>query len=78
MKYVRGFFAFWYDFIVGDAWEVAAGVVLSLLLLYALAHFSGADAQTAGSGWTSYAALLLPLAIVALLGYSLWRVRPRG
>ena len=30
MKYITGFFAFWYDFIVGDAWEVAAGVVLSL------------------------------------------------
>ncbi len=28
---VRGFFRFWYDFIVGDCWEIAAGVVVVLL-----------------------------------------------
>ncbi len=67
MKYISAFFAFWYDFIVGDAWEVAAGVVVSLLALYALTHFAG---STAGS----YGVVLLPLAIIALLGYSLWRV----
>jgi uncharacterized membrane protein HdeD (DUF308 family) len=27
---VRGFFRFWYDFLVGDCWEVAAGVVVIL------------------------------------------------
>ena len=26
MKYVLGFFSFWYDFIVGDSWQTAAGV----------------------------------------------------
>lgn len=67
MKYLRGFVAFWYDFIVGDAWEVAAGVVASLVLLYLLAHNSSG---AAGSG----AVLLLPVAIVALLAFSLWRV----
>ena len=71
MKYIRGFFAFWYDFIIGDAWEVAAGVVLSLSALYALTHYAGAANQTVAS----YAALLLPAAIVGLLAYSLWRVR---
>ena len=68
MKYVRGFFAFWYDFIVGDAWEVAAGVVLTLAALYALTHYVDASAS-------AYGAILLPLVIVALLGYSLWRAR---
>jgi hypothetical protein len=67
MKYITGFFAFWYDFIVGDAWEVAAGVVLTLLVLGLLATTSAAAQQ--------YGALLLPLVIVGVLAYSLWRVR---
>lgn len=37
MNYVRGFFAFWYDFIIGDAWEVAAGVLIALVVTAALA-----------------------------------------
>ena len=32
MKYVTGFLYFWYDFLVGDAWEVAAGVVIALVV----------------------------------------------
>ena len=27
---IAGFFRFWYDFLVGDAWEIAAGVVVIL------------------------------------------------
>lgn len=68
MKYITGFFAFWYDFIVGDAWEVAAGVVLSLILIYIGVRYGGAAVS-------NYGTALLPLAIVALLVYSLWRVR---
>ena len=30
MSIVRGFFRFWYDFIVGDDWRIAAGVVVVL------------------------------------------------
>jgi len=30
MRFLVGFSRFWYDFIVGDAWEVAAGVVAVL------------------------------------------------
>ncbi len=70
MKYITGFFAFWYDFIVGDAWEVAAGVLAALLLLYAGVRVTGAESWIA-----AYGAYLLPAAIVLLLGYSLWRVR---
>jgi hypothetical protein len=66
MKYIRGFFAFWYDFIVGDAWEVAVGVIVALLLLYGAVHYAGAPPAAV--------ALLLPLAIALLLAYSLWRV----
>jgi hypothetical protein len=30
MAFVRGFLRFWYDFIVGDDWRIAAGVVVVL------------------------------------------------
>lgn len=30
MRYLTAFLRFWYDFIVGDAWEIAAGVVIAL------------------------------------------------
>ena len=71
MKYIKGFFAFWYDFIVGDAWEVAAGVLVVLLLLFAGTRLIGSAVSQAG-------AILLPLAIVGLLMFSLWRVRHTG
>ena len=30
MNLVKGFFQFWYDFIVGDCWEIAVGVAIIL------------------------------------------------
>jgi hypothetical protein len=30
MRFLRGFGRFWYDFIVGDDWKIAAGVCLML------------------------------------------------
>jgi len=38
MKYIRAFGAFWWDFIVGDDWRVAAGVALGLAITAFLAH----------------------------------------
>jgi len=32
MKFVKGFFHFWYDFIIGDDWKIAAAV-LSVLVV---------------------------------------------
>ena len=32
MSIITGFFRFWYDFIVGDAWEIAAGIVVVLAI----------------------------------------------
>jgi hypothetical protein len=58
---LRAFAAFWYDFVVGDDWLIAVGVVISLALTYALS-------QTALPAWW-----LLPLALVLLLPLSLWR-----
>ena len=66
MKYITGFLAFWWDFIVGDAWEVAAGVLALLVLVFVLV-------QGTGAGWAiHYAGLLLPVGIVVLLAASLW------
>ncbi len=71
MRYVKGFFAFWYDFIVGDAWEVAAGVLAALILLFV-------GVRVVGSAVSVVGVFLLPLAIAALLAFSLWRVRHTG
>jgi hypothetical protein len=35
---VRSFLRFWYDFIVGDDWTIAAGVVVALALTALAAH----------------------------------------
>lgn len=36
MKIVKGFFQFWYDFIIGDDWKIAVAVVLALGLAVGL------------------------------------------
>ena len=38
MRWITQFVAFWYDFIVGDDWVVAAGVVVALALSAVLAR----------------------------------------
>ena len=58
---IRAFAAFWYDFVVGDDWLIALGVVISLALTYLLS-------RTAIAAWW-----LLPLALAVLLPLSLWR-----
>jgi hypothetical protein len=63
MKYVVAFLRFWYDFIVGDDWRIAAGVVAALGLTAVLAH------QGLAAWW------LMPAAVVAILLASLRRAR---
>ncbi len=60
---ISAFAAFWYDFIIGDDWRVAAGVVIALALTY------GLSATTAVPTWW-----VLPAAVLILLPLSLWRV----
>lgn len=60
-RWLRGFGAFWWDFVVGDDWTVAAGVVVALAL-------TGVLAAAAVAAWW-----LLPVAVLALLAFSLRR-----
>jgi hypothetical protein len=62
MKYIVSFGQFWYDFIVGDDWTVAAGVVIALTLTALLAH------RNVAAWW------LLPVAVAVGLFLSVRRV----
>jgi len=61
MKYLVGFVRFWYDFVVGDDWRVAAGVVIALGVAAGLAHAGVA------AWW------VVPAVVATLLSISLWR-----
>ncbi|GAA1254262.1 hypothetical protein GCM10009609_17030 [Pseudonocardia aurantiaca] len=65
IRRIRAFLDFWYDFVVGDDWRVATGVVVALVLTFVVTR-SGAP------GWW-----VLPVAVVILLPLSLWRVAHR-
>ena len=41
MRFVVGFARFWWDFIVGDDWKIAAGVALALAVGAVLAGETG-------------------------------------
>ena len=58
---LRGFGAFWYDFVVGDDWLVAAGVVAGLAATYGLS-------QAGVASWW-----LVPVVMLVLLPVSLSR-----
>ena len=61
MKYVKAFGQFWWNFIVGDDWTVAAGVAVALALVAILTD------QGVNAWW------LLPLAVALLTASSVWR-----
>jgi hypothetical protein len=58
---LRGFGAFWWDFVVGDDWRVAIGVVVALAATAVLAHL-GVPAW-----WVA------PVVVLTTLGFSLAR-----
>jgi hypothetical protein len=62
MRFIAAFFAFWYDFIIGDDWTVAAGVVIALIVTGVLVL----------AGFTVW--WLMPLVVLVLLGLSVQRV----
>ena len=57
---LRAFGAFWYDFIIGDDWRVAVGVVLAFVATFAMSRWT-----TAPTWWIvpAVVAVLLPLSI---------------
>jgi len=68
MSAVVGFLRFCYDFLVGDAWEVAAGVIVGLVLTWAVVR----------AGGEAFAWIVLPVVVAIALGGSLyWEARRR-
>jgi hypothetical protein len=67
MKLLKAFGAFWFDFIVGDSWELGVGV------LVALAAVGVIDALAPSAFAEPLLPVALPLMIVAVLGISLAR-----
>ncbi len=61
MRRLRAAARFAWDFVVGDYWRIAVGVVLALAL----------TALLAGTGMALW--WLLPAVVVVLLGWSVWR-----
>jgi hypothetical protein len=60
---LKAFGAFWYDFVIGDDWRVAAAVVAALAVTYGVS-------KTSVPAWW-----ILPLAVVVILPLSVWRAR---
>lgn len=67
MSALRRFALFWYDFVVGDDWLLAAGVVIGLAVAAALA-----------SAGTPLSWLALPVVVVAALVASVRRALARS
>ena len=64
-SWVVGFFRFWYHFIVGDDWTIAAAVAVGLVLTAVL------NARGVPAWWT------MPLIAVLAIAISLRRARQR-
>jgi hypothetical protein len=63
MRYLRGFGAFWYDFLIGDRPELFVGSIVVLAVVW-IAINAGLSPQLAGG--------LLTVLIVVLAGLSIW------
>ena len=61
MRRVKVFARFWWEFIIGDDWRIAAGLAVALGLCALLVH------EDVAAWW------LLPLAVLGLLAESLRR-----
>jgi hypothetical protein len=59
MRAITGFVQFWYDFIIGDDWLIAALVALCLVVLVI--------AAVSDLWW------VLPVVVIVALALSLWR-----
>jgi hypothetical protein len=63
VKYVKGFAQFWYDFIVGDDWKIAAAIATTLAIGAVVA-----SQTTTGAHWlAAVLGVALALAFVVSL-----------
>ena len=62
MKRLRAFGSFWFDFVLGDDWRIALGVVVALAATLAVVRITGAPAW-----W------IVPAAVAVVLPLSLRR-----
>jgi uncharacterized membrane protein len=58
---LKAFGLFWYDFVIGDDWQIAAGVLVAFIAVFAL------------SGVSSLSWIVGPIAVVVLLPYGIRR-----
>ena len=68
MRYVRGFGAFWYDFLIGDRPELFVGSIVVLGLVW-IAIKAGLSPTVAGG--------VLAILILCLAGLSIWSATRR-
>jgi hypothetical protein len=66
VSWLAGFVKFWYGFIIGDDWTMAAAVAVGLAIT-ALLHAKGA-----GIWW------LVPLIVIVMVGFDLERASRRA
>jgi len=66
MKRLESVFRFVWEFVIGDDWRIAAGVVIAL----------GASAVVAGTSLAAW--WILPMAVAGLLAFSVWAARDSG
>jgi hypothetical protein len=67
VKRLKAFGAFWYDFVIGDDWRVAVGVVLALLVTFWVSRTANVPVW-----W------VVPVAVVVLLPTSIYRAARRS
>jgi len=65
MRRLEAFARFLWDFVIGDDWRIAVGVVVAL----------GLTAVVAGTSLSAW--WILPVAVIVLLAGSIWRAAPR-
>lgn len=59
MTFVRAIGRFWWDFIVGDDWRIAVGVLLVLAAGACLVALDAPDALVVGGGSTAIVAVVV-------------------
>jgi hypothetical protein len=62
VKWIRSFALFWYDFVVGDDWRLAIGVIVGLGLTALVAH-----ASSLAAWWVAPIVVLVVLVVSTLI-----------